>query len=95
MEKRGGPRRKSRHVFRKKKSEKGKFPITKYLKQFNVGDRVVLKADSSYQKSLYHRRFHGLSGIVMGKTGRCYEVGVKDGNKLKCIIIHPVHLKEQ
>lgn len=93
MEKRGGSRRKSRHIFRKNKSVKGRLQITRYLQQFNVGDKVVLHAEPAYQKSLYHHRFHGNAGIVMGKTGQCYNVEIHDKNKAKNIIIHPVHLK--
>ncbi len=92
MEKRGGPRRKSRHIFRKSKSVKGRLQITKYLQQFNVGDRVVLQAEPAYQKSLYHHRFHGNAGVVKKKVGQCYYVEINDRNKAKVIILHPVHL---
>lgn len=94
MEKRGGPRRKSRHVFRKSKNERGKLWITNYLRQFEIGERVVLKANPSYQRSLYHRRFHGSSGIIRGKSGKCYMVEIHDKNKLKNLIVHPIHLKK-
>ena len=80
-------------MFTKNKRQRGKLYIAKYLQQFKIGDRVVLKAEPSYQKSLYHHRFHGNSGVVTGKTGSCYHVEIHDGNKAKCIILHPVHLK--
>ncbi len=94
MEKRGGTRRKSRHVFRKSRSLKGRLPITKFLQRFEIGERVILLANPSYQKSLYHRRFHGNAGIVKGKVGKCYTVEIHDKDKAKDLIIHPVHLKK-
>lgn len=95
MEKRGGSRRKSRHIFRKNKGVKGRLPITKYLQQFAVGDRVILSAEPAYQKSLYHHRFHGHSGIVKGMVGKCYTVEIYDHDKAKSLYVHPVHLKRQ
>lgn len=61
---------------------------------FKVGDRALLSAEPAVQASLYHRRFHGRSGTVTGKRGDCYEVAVKDGNKDKMVIVHPVHLRK-
>jgi len=90
----GGPRRKSRHIFQKNKREKGKISITRYLATLTAGEKVILLAESAVQKSLYHRRFHGKKGIVQAKRGACYEVNIKDGNKIKKIIVHPVHLKK-
>lgn len=89
----GGFRRKSRSKLRKNIREKGKFSLTKYFQEFKIGDRVVLKANPSIQKGMYYPRFHGRAGIVMGKRGECYEVKIKDINKEKLIIIHPIHLK--
>jgi large subunit ribosomal protein L21e len=89
----GTSRSKTRHKFQKHIRQKGKIPIAKYLQEFNNGEKVVLKAEPSYQKSLYHQRFHGKIGVVKGKRGRSYIVDIKDFKKIKTIIIHPVHLK--
>ena len=89
----GGTRRKSRKTFRKNVRERGKFSLTKFFQKFDQGQNVVLKAEPSYQKALYHARLHGKLGIVTGKRGRCYEVTIKDGGVSKMLIVHPIHLK--
>lgn len=89
----GGYRRKSRYKFRKAAREKGKVAITRYLKDFNVGDRVVLNAEPSYHKGLFHSRYQGRSGVIVGKRGKCYNVLIKETSKEKMFIVHPVHLE--
>ncbi len=91
----GSSRRKSRHKFKKKKSEKGKISIRRFFQELKPGERVVLKAEPAYQKGMYHARFHGKSGIIQKKLKACYEVKIKDGKKDKILIIHPVHLLKQ
>lgn len=90
----GGERRKTRGKYRKAPRTRGKLSITSYLKTYKPGDRVVLKAETSYQKGIYYRRFHGLSGIVQKQRGFCYEVAIKDKNKSKTVIVHPIHIKK-
>lgn len=90
----GGFRRKTRQKFRKNVAEKGKMSLTRFFQTFNTGDKVVLKAEPSYQNGMYFPRFHGKSGIVEGKQGECYLVAFKDQNKQKVVIVHPVHLKK-
>lgn len=65
----------------------------RYLQKFEQGDKVILSAESAVQKAIYHRRFHGKKGIVQTQRGSCYEVNIKDGNKIKTLILHPVHIK--
>lgn len=92
MKRIGGARRKTRHIMKKSVSEKGKLHIKRFLQTFEEGDKVLLKAYSSYQKGIFCLRFHGRIGEVSGKLGECYKVNVKDGNKIKNCVIHPVHL---
>ncbi len=89
----GGSRRKSRHKFSKSISKKGKISIKNYLQKFKKGEKVVLIAEPAIHKGLYFRRFHGKVGIVEKERGSCYELSIKDGNKLKTLIVHPIHLK--
>lgn len=89
----GGFRRKTRRKLRKRVRDKGKISIRRYLQAFKIGDRVCLKAEPAVQKGMYMPRFHGKIGIVKAKRGKCYEVGIKDGNKEKMLLVHPVHLK--
>ncbi|MFW6286160.1 MAG: 50S ribosomal protein L21e [Nanoarchaeota archaeon] len=92
MKRAGGNRRKSRDKMSKPLSEKGKLHIQRYIQFFEVGDKVLLKAYPSYHKGLFCLRFHGKIGEVVGTQGECYKVNIKDGDKLKRCVIHPVHL---
>lgn len=90
----GGLRRKTRYKFRKETGERGKLSLTRYMQSFNMGDRVHLTLEPSIQKGMYHPRFMGKTGLVMGKRGRCYQVGINDMGKEKTLIVHPVHMKK-
>jgi len=72
---------------------RGKISISRYFAQFKEGDRVQLLAEPAVQKGIYFRRFHRKAGVVLKKDGRCYLVQIKDQNKIKKVIVHPVHLK--
>jgi len=93
VKRKGGARRKSRHKFMKGVKEKGKLSLRKYFQSFNMGERVWLSTEPAVQKGMYWPSYIGKAGIITGKRGRCYEVAIKDGNKEKMLIIHPVHLK--
>lgn len=89
----GGGRRKSRHKLLKKAKEKGKISLKNYLQTFNEGDKVLLKAEPSIQKGMYHLRFHGKAGTIKGRKGECYLVKIYDKTKPKELIVHPIHLR--
>ena len=90
----GSIMRKSRQKLSKNIREKRKVRISSFLQTFNNGDRVVLKVEPAYQKGQYFLRFHGKTGVISNKTGTCYEVRIKDIDKEKTLIVHPVHLKK-
>ena len=94
MARKGGSKRKTRHIYQKHGKDRGKLSIRKFLHEFNVGDKVLLKAEPAYQKGMYFRRFHSKLGKVIARRGFCYLVEIKDGNKTKSIFVHPVHLQE-
>lgn len=89
----GGSRRKSRHKMQKPRHLRGKTKVSDFLKSFNNGDKVVLKADPSYQSGMYHPRFHGKVGTIVGSRGNSYEVEINDFTVSKRLIVHPIHLK--
>jgi large subunit ribosomal protein L21e len=89
----GGFRRKTRYRFRKHRSKKGKISLTNFLQKFKPGDKVHLSVEPGYQKGMYFPMYMGKGGTVLAQRGRCYEVEIADQNKLKTLIIHPVHLK--
>ena len=89
---RGSYRRKTRKLMSKHFRERGKISLTKYFAEYKNGDKITLKAEPAVQKGIYHLRFHGKAGVVQGKQGDCYKVQIKDGNKPKDLIVHPIHL---
>tara|TARA_Y100000310_G_C20700699_1_gene829581 strand:+ start:1009 stop:1299 length:291 start_codon:yes stop_codon:yes gene_type:complete len=89
----GGLRRKTRSKLRKRPSEKGKISIRRYFQILKEGEMVCLKAEPAVQKGMYNPRFHGKTGKIIGKEGRCYKVLLKDKTKEKIIVTHPIHLK--
>ena len=90
----GRARRKTRHLMRKDIRRRGKISLSSFFKSFKEGEKVVLKAEPAYQKGIYCRRFHGITGVVKGKTGSCFNVLVKNGKKTKMLVVHPIHLKK-
>lgn len=90
----GGFRRKTRNKLKKPAGKKGKISIKKYFQQFDINEKVLLKAEPAIQKGMYFPRFHSKVGMVKGKKGSCYEVIIKDGGKEKTLRIHPIHLQK-
>lgn len=90
----GTIRRKTRHKLGKKPREKGKISIRSYFQKYAQGERVVLKTNPTVHKGLYHPRFYGKTGKVVGMTGECCRVKINDQGKEKTLIVHPVHLKK-
>lgn len=85
-----GSRVKTRRKLRKKELTR----ITDLVRDFSVGDKVLIKIRSNIQKGMPHPRYHGRAGVVTGKRGRAFEVQIKDmGKKIKTLISIPAHLK--
>ncbi|HLC01053.1 MAG TPA: 50S ribosomal protein L21e [Candidatus Bathyarchaeia archaeon] len=93
MKKSKGYRRGTRKLAKIPIRESGKPKITKLLIEHQVGDMVIVKIDSSTQKSIPHRRFHGKIGKVLEHRGRGYVVSVPQGNAVKQIIARSEHLE--
>ena len=89
----GGYRRRTRHLMRKNVRAKGKIKLAAYFAEYKPGDKVALFAEPAVQGGIYHLRFHGKTGIVKGMQGECYNVAIVDGGKAKSVLVHPVHLK--
>lgn len=92
MRKSHGPYRKSRHKIRRWRDTP---PVTpsRYLAEFEEGQRVVIDIHPSVQEGRPHHRFNGRIGKIIGKQGRAYIVEIRDGGKTKKIISHPIHLR--
>ncbi|MCX6685608.1 MAG: 50S ribosomal protein L21e [Methanoregula sp.] len=90
-----GPRKKTRYKFKKELRRRGLPPVTYVIQKFEIGERVHIVCDSSIQKGMPHRRFHGKTGTVLGQRGRAWMLAVNDGNAEKIVIARPQHLKAQ
>ena len=83
----------TRSLLRKPTREKGKPKISKILHDYAAGNQVIIKMDSSTQKSMPHKRFHGKIGLIIEKRGRGYVVSVPQGEAIKTIIVRSEHLE--
>ncbi|OKY79208.1 MAG: Ribosomal protein L21E [Candidatus Methanohalarchaeum thermophilum] len=90
-----GSRRGTRKKLKKDERKKGLSSITESIRDFDVGQRVHIKIDSSVQKGMPHPRFHGKTGEVVEKRGRGYVVEVSDKSTKKKVTIRPEHLIPQ
>ena len=90
----GGLRRKTRSKFKKNVRMKGKISIQNYLQNFQVKDKVALVMEPSIHTGIFHPRFQGDVGVIVGKQGTCYKIKMIDGKMEKLFIVHPVHLKK-
>jgi len=79
-------------IKRKKVREKGKIKLSRYFQEFKEGDRVAIIRELAVQPK-FPKKLQGRSGVIKGKRGNSYIVKIKDLNKEKVYIIHPVHLK--
>lgn len=75
-------------------SPRDKTTVNEYLKEFEEGDKVLVKINSGVQEGRPHVRFHGRTAEVTGKQGDSYELKFKDGNVEKTLYVPPIHLKE-
>ncbi len=88
-----GYRHGTRRLLKKEPRDRGKLKIGKLLVAHEPGSQVIIRIDSSVQKSMPHRRFHGKIGTVVDKRGRGYVVDVPQGDAVKQIIVRSEHLE--
>jgi large subunit ribosomal protein L21e len=89
-----GFRKRTRHKFKKSRTQKAGVSIRNFLQKFEVGETVYLTVEPAYQKGMYRPKFMGKTGTILRKKGACYEVRIVDLGKSKTLIVHPVHLKK-
>ena len=76
----------------KKIRQKGKIKLSQYFKKIEDGVRVCVVKEASVLAG-FPKKIIGKSGLTKGVRGRYNLVEIKDGNKTKTFIIHPIHLK--
>lgn len=88
-----GAHKRSRRRLTLRAGERGKIDLRKALQSFVLGDRVLISPSAQNQKNIPHRRFFGISGVVIGKKGKAYTVEVVQGAAQKRVDLLPVHLR--
>ena len=78
---------------RKTLRTRGKIKFSNYFQKFNQGDRVAVIKEHSLNPK-FPKQLQGRTGVIENKRGSFYIVKIKDLNKEKNYIIHPVHLKK-
>ena len=95
MSKSRGFRKKTRSLLKKKPRERGKLGLSRLLRTYEPGEKVVIKIDPSVHKGMPHRRYQGKVGVIVSKRGRAYEINVTQGDAVKEVIVRPEHLRLQ
>src|SRR5579863_9385383 len=88
-----GFRSRSRGTFTKKVREKGLPALTRYLREFQVGEKVTVVLEPSDPHGQPHPRYQGRTCTVVAKSGKAYRIEFLDGGKRKELIANPIHLQ--
>jgi large subunit ribosomal protein L21e len=88
-----GFRSRSRGVLTKKARTRGLPPVTRFLQEFAVGDKVVIHLEASDPHGMPHPRYQGRTCVVRARVGRAYRVEFFDGGKCKQVVANPIHLR--
>ena len=78
-------------IGKKQFKSKGKIRLSKYFQDFEKGEKVAVISEPALQPR-FPSKIQGRTGTVEGKRGDSYILKIKDLNKEKIYIIHPVHL---
>lgn len=80
-------------IKRKRQREHGKIKLSRWFQDFKKGDKVGVIRELSVQPK-FPKQLQGRSGVIESKRGNSFIVKIKDLNKEKIYIIHPIHLKK-
>ncbi len=89
MPKSRGYRRKTRALFR----GKPRSPLGAFLREYKLGDKVVIDVDSRQTKGMPHRRFQGSVGSVEEIRRRSLVLDVPVGDTRKTVIARLEHVR--
>ena len=78
----------------RKLKKRKKLTVVDFMREFSVGERVIIKPKPFYKSAIPHMRYRGKPGVVIEQRGSCYLVEVRDGGKTRKIISHPIHLAD-
>lgn len=83
----------TRQIFKKSPRTRGSPPATRFLQEFEIGEKANIVIESSSQKGQPHHRYHGRVGTIIRKQGESYVVRVEEERIHKDLIIRPEHLR--
>jgi len=72
-----GYRARTRHLFKKGFKDHGPIHLSTFLTVYRVGDIVDIKANSSCQRGMPHKYYHGKTGVVYNVTPHAVGVIVR------------------
>lgn len=72
---------------------KPRSPLGAFLREYKVGDRVVIDIDSRQPKGMPHRRFQGSVGSVEEIRRRSLQLVVPVGNTKKTVVARLEHVR--
>ncbi|HYA10336.1 MAG TPA: 50S ribosomal protein L21e [Thermoplasmata archaeon] len=87
-----GFRSRSRGTFTKEVREKGLPPMGRFYRQFEVGEKVIVRLEPSTAGGQPHPRYQGRTCTVIGRVGNAYRLEFLDGGKRKELLSLPIHL---
>jgi large subunit ribosomal protein L21e len=89
-----GLRHRTRKLLKKNVRERGSIPpLSLLLVEYKEGDVVHIKINPSIHEGMPHRRYHGRTGVILGRRGLSYIVKVMAGDKEKILFVRPEHLR--
>ncbi|MHC1601184.1 MAG: 50S ribosomal protein L21e [Candidatus Nezhaarchaeales archaeon] len=88
-----GLRSRGRSLLSKHPRKCGMRGLSYLLVDYKIGDRVSFDIEPSRIETAPHRRYQGLTGVIIGKRGKAYIIETWLGNKRKIIITTPEHIK--
>lgn len=87
-----GFRSRSRGTFTKEVREKGLPAITRYLRAYAIGEKVIVRIEPSDAHGQPHPRYQGRTCTVIARSGKAYRLEFLDGGKRKELVVAPIHL---
>lgn len=90
-----GERKNTRDKLSNRVRDRGASPPSGAVQEFDEGKKVHVSIDPSVPEGRPHPRFQGITGEVVGKQGRAFEVEINDGGATKTLFVRPQHLAEQ
>ncbi|MGI0140920.1 MAG: 50S ribosomal protein L21e [Thermoplasmata archaeon] len=88
-----GFRSRTRGTLTKAARDRGMPSLTRFLREYHPGEKVVVVLEASDPHGMPHPRYQGRVCTVVAQVGRAYRIEFLDGGKRKQLIANPIHLQ--